>query len=88
MANTLEQPHNEIKTGNRAVQGKSVRLKSGGPDLKERLKSYFRALSPAANRESSAWLALNAEYGPNEPITQAFSSDYKPVQMGNYGAHY
>jgi hypothetical protein len=88
MTNILGQPYNEVKTGNLAVQEKPVGLKTRRTDLKNRLNSWFRALFLAANRESSTWLALSAEYGPNEPITQAFNSDFRLVQMGNYGDRY
>ena len=87
MANILKQRYNEVESGNQAVKGNLAGLKTKRADLKDKLKSCFRAILPGANRESSTWLALSAEYGPNEPITQILNSDLMLVQMRNHVDH-
>ncbi len=73
MSNTLDQRYNPTEVELESVEDALAELKARHAGLKTRLGSRFRALLPGANREFSAWRALSAEYGPNEPITQAIN---------------
>jgi hypothetical protein len=70
-----------METGRGFVQELLAGLKVIRTGLKNRLTSSVRAVWPVANRESSAWLALRAEYGPDEPIIQAIDSDMHSVGL-------
>jgi hypothetical protein len=85
---TLEQSYEpaEIRCG--SVEDALVQLKAKQTSLRDRLKSSFRAIFLGANCESSAWLALSAEYGPDEPIAQAMRSDISSAQLQRYVDHY
>ena len=87
MTKLLEKRYIDVKAGHGPVQELLAGLQVIQTGLKNGLKSSVRAILPGANRESSAWLALRAEYGPNEPITQAFNSDVMLVQLQNYVDH-
>ena len=87
MANILEKRCIEVEAGHGSLQELLVGLRGLQTALKNGLKSSVRAVLPGAHRESSTWLALRAEYGPNEPITEAFDSDIRRVQMRHYVDH-
>jgi hypothetical protein len=83
MANTLEQRYNRVEARRGSVQGLLAGLKAKQADL-NRFKSSIRAVFPVANRESSPWRALSAEYGPDEPMTQAFDPNVNYVRLQHY----
>jgi hypothetical protein len=85
---TLEQSYKtaEVKCG--SVEDALVQLKARQTSLRDRLKSGFRAIFLGASREPSAWLALSAEYGPDEPVTQAMWSDMASARLQHYVDHY
>ena len=82
MTKLLEKRYIDVEAGHGSVH--LVGLKRIQTALKNGLKSSVRAVLPGANRESSAWLALRAEYGPNEPITEAFDPEIILVHLQNY----
>jgi hypothetical protein len=88
MASTLEQRYNGVEAGRGSVQGLLAGLKAKQAGLINRLKSSIRAVFPGANRESSAWRALSAEYGPDEPMTWAFDPDVNSVRLQHYVDHH
>jgi len=81
MANLLEKAYLEADGGRGLVQQLLAGVIVIPTGLRNRLKSGVRAVWPGANRESSAWLALSAEYGPDEPIIQAIGSDIHSIRM-------
>jgi hypothetical protein len=87
MSNTLEQGYKPVEAGREIVAEALAWMMANQTRLRNGLKSSLRAVLSGANRESSAWRALRAEYGPDEPITQAFYSDVMLVQMHNYLDH-
>ena len=88
MANLLEKAYLEADEGRGLVQQLLTGLKVLPTSLKTRLKSGVRAIWPGANRESSAWLALSAEYGPDEPTIQAIDPDIHSARLQHDVDHY
>jgi len=85
---TLEQSYTPAEVGCESVEDALVQLKAKQTSLGDRLKSSFGAVFLGANRESSVWLALSAEYGPDEPVTQAIWSGMSSARLQHYVDHY
>jgi hypothetical protein len=71
MNDLMEQRYKPVEGAPEPVADAPAWLKAGQASLIHRLRSSLRAVWPGANREASAWRALSAEYGPNEPISLA-----------------
>jgi hypothetical protein len=80
MANRIKQRNHPLATGRDSGQDVLFGLRATHTGLKKGLKS-LRAVLSSAKREASAWHALDAEYGPNEPITSGFMPDVESVRM-------
>jgi hypothetical protein len=85
---TLEQSYTPAEVRCGSVEDALVALNAKPTSLSDRLKSSFQAIFLGANREPSAWLALSAEYGPDEPITQAVWSGPSSARLQHYVDHY
>ncbi len=88
MSDLMEQPYKPVEVVSEPVAGALVWLKARQASLRNWLRSSLRAVLPGANRESSAWRALSAEYGPDEPIARAAWSDTSSVGPQHYLDHY
>ena len=75
MSDLMEQYSKAAEVAPEPVADTLAWLKAGQATLIYRLRSSLRAVLPGENRESSAWRALSAEYGPDEPISLAVWSD-------------
>jgi hypothetical protein len=71
MSDLMEQRYQPVEGVPEPVTHALVWLKAGQASLIHRLRSSLRTVLPGTNRESSAWRALSAEYGPSEPISLA-----------------
>jgi hypothetical protein len=88
MSDLMEERYKPVEVVPEPVADALVWLKAGQASLIHRLRSSLRAVLPGANRESSAWRALSAEYGPSEPISLAAWSDTSSVESQHYLDHY
>jgi hypothetical protein len=91
MSNLMEQRYKPVDIGREpaadAAASALVWLKARQASLTNWLKSSLRAVVPGANRESSPWRALRAEYGPDEPTTRAAWSDTSSVRSLPYAGY-
>jgi hypothetical protein len=87
MSNLIEQRYRPVNVGRKPVADALAWLKASQAGLRNWIKSSLRAVVPGANRESSPWRALSAEYGPDEPITRAAWSDISSVRSGPYAGY-
>jgi hypothetical protein len=88
MSNTLGQRYQPVEAGRESVAHALAWTKARQVSLRNWLKSSLRAVFSGANREPSAWRALSAEYGPDEPISGAAWSDISSVGPQIYVDHY
>lgn len=79
MSHTLEQRYQPVEAGRESVAHALAWMKATQASLRNGLRSSLRAVFWGANREPSAWRALSAEYGPDEPISRAAWSDISSV---------
>jgi hypothetical protein len=87
MSNTLQQRYKPVEVGHELAADTLAWMKAKEASLTNWLKSNLRAVIPGANRESSPWRALSAEYGPDEPKTQGTWSDMSSVRSQPYAAY-
>jgi hypothetical protein len=88
MSDLMEQHYKPVEVVSEPVADALVWLKAREASLMHRLRSSLQAVLPGANREASAWRALSAEYGPDEPISVAAWSDTSSVGPQHYLDHY
>jgi hypothetical protein len=88
MSNTLQPRYQPVEVGHELAADALVWLRARQARLSNWLISSLRAVVPGANRGSSPWRALSAEYGPDEPITRAtWSADMSSVRSQPYMAY-
>jgi hypothetical protein len=88
MSNLIEQRYRPVNVRREPVADALAWLKASQAGLRNRLKSSLRPVSSGACRESSPWRALNAEYGPDEPLTRAaWSADMSSVRSLPYAGY-
>jgi len=81
MANTFNQYQKSVAIERNSAKDILTRIKTTFAGLKEKGAESLQAVLSSANRDSSAWHALDAEYGPHEPITSGFMSDVVSLRM-------
>jgi hypothetical protein len=87
MSNLIERRYKPVYVGRESVADTLAWLKVRQAGLRNWLESSLRAVVPGANRESSPWRALSAEYGADEPMARAAWSDMSSVRSQPYGGY-